>query len=322
MIRRDREHVEPAIVALRRARPRNRFMRGSVVALALLTLAGWLGGGFSPGVLASERGRANAQRFLGELRPWPLQPGATTGDDSAAATVHDGALAEAGRWAARLWREQSARALANTLAISVAAAALAGAAGALLALGAARNLACPAPFVPAGRPPGRGARLGWGVTVAAVRALLVALRSIPEYVWAFLLLALLGPSAWPLVLALALHNTGILGKLGSEVIENTGERTPAALRALGADRLQVVLGAIYPQAMPRFLLFFFYRWETCVREATVLGMLGMSSLGFLVAEARARNRYDEMAFHIAVAGLLVVAGEIVSALTRRFVRRA
>lgn len=317
MRERDRE-----IAALRRDRPCSRFVRTSVVLLALLALAGWLGSGFSPGVLTGERGRANALRFLGELRPWPLQEGVAVDQNAGTPAGPAGDLSLTWRWAARLWREQDAAALLNTLAISVAAVGLAGAAGALLALGAARNLACPCPFLPGGRSPGRGARLAWAGVVAASRALLVGLRAIPEYVWAFLLLALLGPTAWPLVLALALHNAGILGKLGAEVVENTDARAPAALRALGARRLQVVVAAIYPLAMPRFLLFFFYRWETCVREATVLGMLGMSSLGFLIAEARARNRYDEMVFHIAVAGLLVIAGEVVSALTRRFVRRA
>lgn len=304
MTARDRQ-----VQSLRRARPRNRFVRASAVVLALLTAGSWLLGGFSPAIFTSDRGRTNALRFLGELRPWPLQSG--HGDLSAVA-----------QWALRLWRDHDAAALLNTLAISVAAIGLAGAAGALISLGAARNLACPRPFLPGGRPPGRVSRGAWRAVVTLSRTALVVLRSIPEYVWAFLLLALLGPSAWPMVLALALHNTGILGKLSAEVVENVDPRAPSALRALGAGRLQVTLGALYPLTAPRFLLYFFYRWETCVREATVLGMLGMSSLGFLIIDARSRNRYDEMFFHILVAGLLVVAGEIVSGVTRRLVRRA
>lgn len=44
----------------------------------------------------------------------------------------------------------------------------------------------------------------------------------------------------------------------------------------------------------KWLLYFFYRWESCIREATVLGMLGISSLGFWVRETRARDWHDEM----------------------------
>jgi phosphonate transport system permease protein len=162
----------------------------------------------------------------------------------------------------------------------------------------------------------------WQGVVNLTRAVLIFLRAIPEYIWAFLLLTMLGPQFWPLVLALVLHNTGILGKLGAEVIENTSSQAPGALRAQGAGRLQIALAALFPLTLPRYLLYFFYRWETCVREATVLGMLGVSSLGFLIVEARARNRYDEMMFYIGLGVILVLVGDLVSALVRKWVRSA
>ena len=152
--------------------------------------------------------------------------------------------------------------------------------------------------------------------------MLIFLRSIPEYVWAFLLLAMLGPNAWPAVLALALHNAGILGKLGAEVVENLEPAPLAALRGLGATRSQIVLLGILPMVLPRFLLFFFYRWETCVREATVLGMLGIVSLGYWIVDARARNHYDEMVFLVLIGAGIVLVGDLVSALARELVRRA
>ena len=94
-----------------------------------------------------------------------------------------------------------------------------------------------------------------------------------------------------------------------------------ALRALGATRSQIVFSAFYPLAFSRFLLFFLYRWETCVREATVLGMLGISSLGFWIQDARARNHYDEMFFLILLGGTLVLIGDLLSAGAREWVRR-
>ncbi|MEM8995696.1 MAG: ABC transporter permease subunit, partial [Acidobacteriota bacterium] len=154
------------------------------------------------------------------------------------------------------------------------------------------------------------------------RSVLILSRAIPEYVWAFLFLAVLGPTAWPLILALAAHNLGILGKLKAEVIEDLEPEVAAGLRGLGAGRTQTFLTAILPASVGRFLLFFFYRWETCVREATVLGMLGIASLGFWILEARARNFYDEMFFFVLLGALLVLVGDVVSALSREAVRRA
>src|SRR5690606_26000289 len=107
--------------------------------------------------------------------------------------------------------------------------------------------------------------------LAALRAGLVFLRAVPEYVWAFLLVTIFGPGAWPAVLALGIHNAGILGRLGGEVLENVEPPPARALRAIGASRRQVLLGALAPAAFPRGLAFHFYRFETCVREATILG---------------------------------------------------
>ena len=82
-----------------------------------------------------------------------------------------------------------------------------------------------------------------------------------------------------------------------------------------------MLAAVLPVVLPRCLLFFFYRWETCVREATVLGMLGIVSLGFWIQDARARNFYDEMVFFILLGAFLVIIGDMVSTLVRAYVRR-
>lgn len=294
---------------LHRDRPRRPFVVWSLRAFALVIAASWFFGDFDLARYFDAQRTANLQRFLGEIRPWPLQDAPWNW-----ATAFD--------WAGDLWTGGGATATLATLAISVAA--MAGAAfwAGVLGLPAARNFARPKPFLDGGRAPSRASVGGWRAVLTVTRGLLVFLRSIPEYVWAFLLLALLGPTAWPLVLALMIHNTGILGKLTAEVVENVDPKAPAALRALGAGRLQIAAGGLFPIVLPRFLLYFFYRWETCVREATVLGMLGLSSLGFLIVEARARNRYDELFFFILLSAGLVLAGDLVSALVRRIVRRA
>ncbi|HRV82758.1 MAG TPA: ABC transporter permease, partial [Planctomycetota bacterium] len=67
--------------------------------------------------------------------------------------------------------------------------------------------------------------------------------------------------------------------------------------------------------------FFFYRFETCVREATVLGMLGVVSLGYHIREMRARQFYDEMLVLVVLGGLLVLAADLVSGLLRHRLRR-
>ena len=294
---------------LHRRRPRRPFVIWSVRLLGALVVVSWLVGDFSLAEWLTDRRLANLQRFLTELQPWPVRQAG--GDWSLLVG-----------WVMELLRDRGLEALGRTLAVSVAAMVLAAGAGALLSLGAARNLATPEPMLPGGRRPGRWSILFWNVVVGGTRSVLIFARAIPEYVWAFLFLALLGPTAWPMVLALALHNTGILGKLSAELVENVDRKSASALRAAGAGRFQMVWAAIFPLSLPRFLLYFFYRWETCVREATVLGMLGMASLGFLILDTRARNHYDEMFFFILAGGALVLVGDLVSLVSRRFVRKS
>lgn len=299
---------------LRRQRPRDRFARASILALGALAAASWATGGFSASYLVEPRRVQNLRRFLGELVPYPLQ-----------GRPWDWGVAF--QWMGEVMTDKGTSAVLATLAISIVAILVAGAGGLLLAMPAVRSLARPDPWLPSPRPAGRrdgsgGVRgAGWVALVQGTRVLLVFLRSIPEYVWAFLLIALVGPTAWPAVLALAIHNTGILGKLDAEVVEDLPSGTLEALRGLGAGRRQIWAVGILPSVMPRLLLFFFYRWETCVREATVLGMLGIVSLGFWIQDARARNHYDVMFFLILLGALLVLAGDLVSHFARRAVRR-
>ena len=243
-------------------------------------------------------------------------------------------LGEWTSWARDLLASRGLPGSLQTLAMSILAIGLAALGGLALAPFAARNLATDDPFAlvagpertevdpdPAVDPGRRARRRAWRVLTAATRAFLICLRAIPEYVWAFLLLAMLGPSAWPAVLALAIHNSGILGKLGAETIENLDGAPLRSLRWLGAGRAQIALLAAAPVALARFLLYFFYRFETCVREATVLGLLGVVSLGYWVQDARARHYYDEMLFFIALGAGIVLAGDLVSAVARSYLRR-
>ena len=225
-------------------------------------------------------------------------------------------------WFARLMGEKGLGAMATTLAVAVSAIVLAAMfALPVLWLGS-RNLANAEPLVAGGRRPSTLRQWRWHGQVAGVRGLFVFLRALPEYVLAFVLVVL-GPGAWPAVLALAIHNFGILGRLGSEVVENTDPAAARNARAAGATRTQVATLVLFPQTLSRMLLYFFYRWESCIRESIVLGMLGVATLGYYIQnDARARMRYDEMLLYLMLGAVLVIAGDLVSALVRRWVRNA
>ncbi|HIG87423.1 MAG TPA: ABC transporter permease subunit [Planctomycetes bacterium] len=156
---------------------------------------------------------------------------------------------------------------------------------------------------------GRTLRLGFGLT-----------RSLPEYLLAFLLVALLPHTAWPAVLALALHNGGILGRLFTETLENVPAGPANSLRSSGAGAASTTLLARWPEAFTRAISLTFYRFETCVRDATVLGMVGIGSIGYLVVEARARQDVPEQFLLILCGAAIVLASDLLSRMVRRRLR--
>jgi phosphonate transport system permease protein len=117
---------------------------------------------------------------------------------------------------------------------------------------------------------------------AGMRLLLNALRSVPELVWAAMLLISAGLGPFAGTLALAIHTSGVLGRLFAEALENAPPGPGAALRAQGAGTVRVFLYATLPQVLPQLMSYTLYRWENNIRAAAVLGVVGAGGLGQLL----------------------------------------
>lgn len=115
------------------------------------------------------------------------------------------------------------------------------------------------------------------------RLALNALRSIPELVWATLLLIAAGLGPFAGTLALGLHTAGVLGRLFAEAIENAAPGPGQALRLRGLGESRVFIYATLPQVLPQLLSYTLYRWENNIRAAAVLGVVGAGGLGQMLA---------------------------------------
>lgn len=118
---------------------------------------------------------------------------------------------------------------------------------------------------------------------AVASLILNALRSIPELVWAALLLISVGLGPFAGTLALALHTTGVLGRLFAESIENAPPHTAETLRICGASELNIFIYATLPTVIPQLISYTLYRWENNIRAAAVLGVVGGGGLGQMLA---------------------------------------
>jgi len=306
------ERLDP-IDALRLAQPTVTFLRVSLLAILLLVVASWTFGGFEAENLFTAQRLENLKKFRDRVSP----------QNRAGEPMDFLPWASGLFWNSERDDETSGNdALWKTLAIAVAAVAAAALLGLIAMFPAARTFATAQPLLPDPRPPAWLARNAWRALRLGVRAALVFVRSVPEYVWAFLCVAILGPTGWVGVLALAIHNSGVLGRLGAEVVENMAVAPAAALRGLGASRTIIAVSAGVPTVLSRYVLYVFYRWETCVREATILGTLVPGTLGWMVTVYRTRRWHDRVLYFILLGAVLILLGDLVSALARRFVRRA
>jgi len=131
-------------------------------------------------------------------------------------------------------------------------------------------------------------------------SILIIVRSTPEYILAFILLTLWGPSMLPAVIALSLHNGAIIahliGRYSNEI----------SIRSDKPSGLNLYAYEVVPRLYGQFLAFLFYRWEIIMRETAILGILGIATLGFYIDSAIADIRLDKAMILIAITALLNV----------------
>jgi phosphonate transport system permease protein len=159
----------------------------------------------------------------------------------------------------------------------------------------------------------------WGR--APTRLALNVLRSIPELVWAALLLISAGLGPFAGTLALALHTTGVLGRLFAEAIENAPPGPGDALRVQGVENGRVFLFATLPQVLPQLLSYTLYRWENNIRAAAVLGVVGAGGLGQLLAFHMGLFHMNKTATILGAMLLLVALVDAASYGARRLLSR-
>ena len=166
---------------------------------------------------------------------------------------------------------------------------------------------------------GPGRALGWAVHLLC-RGVHTVTRSVPEVVWALLVVFTLRPGVLAGAVALALHEVGVLGRLGADIADSLDRGPLRALRAAGAGRPALLLYGVLPQALPQLVTFLLYRWEVVLRASIVVGFITGAGLGFALRLDLAFRRWTDVALVLLTYVLLVWAVDLVSSLLRRLAR--
>lgn len=168
--------------------------------------------------------------------------------------------------------------IAQTLAMAFLGTLLASSAALFIGFLAARNTM---PFTPARQ---------------LVRRLLDICRGVDQLVWGLVFVRAVGLGPLAGVLAIFVSDTGTLSKLYSEAIENIDRKQVEGVRATGAGPIKTVRYGYLPQVLPVFISQSLYFFESSVRSATILGLVGAGGVGMIIIERFRANMFDQVTF--------------------------
>lgn len=150
-----------------------------------------------------------------------------------------------------------------------------------------------------------------------VRRLMDAARAINEMVFAMLFIVAVGLGPFAGVLALWVHTTGILAKLFSEAVEAIDPQPVEGIRATGANALEEILYGVLPQVLPLWISYSLYRFESNVRSASVVGMVGAGGIGVILWEIIRGFQYAQTCAVMIIIVVTVSLIDLVSARIRQ-----
>jgi phosphonate transport system permease protein len=150
-----------------------------------------------------------------------------------------------------------------------------------------------------------------------VRRLMDACRAINELVFAMIFVVAVGLGPFAGVMALFIHTTGVLAKLFSEAVEAIETNPVEGVRATGANSVHEIIYGVVPQVMPLWISYSLYRFESNLRSATVLGIVGAGGIGVLLWESIRGFSYPEAAAIIIIIVISVTLVDMSSQVIRK-----
>ncbi len=155
----------------------------------------------------------------------------------------------------------------------------------------------------------------WSLKVA--RVVMSVMRSIPDVLYALVMVAAFSIGPLPGILALVMFNIGVVAKLTSESIDAVDPGPLEAADAAGATKIQRIRTTIFPQVLPNYLAYALYTFELNLRASLVLGIVGAGGIGQVLRLAYTNYRYDVISLLVVEIFVIVFIVEQVSITLRR-----
>jgi phosphonate transport system permease protein len=146
----------------------------------------------------------------------------------------------------------------------------------------------------------------------AARAVISLSRTFHEVIIAIFFVKIFGFGPLAGVLTLIVASTSFVAKMLAEDVENMQGGQLEAVRATGATFPKLLVYAVTPQVLPRYIGNSIYRLDANVRHSTVVGIVGAGGIGHTLAASFSRYDYDFSLAILLTIIALVFAGEFFS----------
>ncbi|WOC15697.1 hypothetical protein MP213Fo_11540 [Pseudochrobactrum sp. MP213Fo] len=139
------------------------------------------------------------------------------------------------------------------------------------------------------------------------------LRSVDMFIWALFFTRAFGPGPLAGISAIFFTDTGTLGKLYAETLENIDDKQREGVKSVGASPMNVQRYGVIPQVMPVFLSQMLYFWESNTRSATIIGAVGAGGIGLKLWEAmRTNSNWANVAYMVVLILIVVFVFDAIS----------
>jgi phosphonate transport system permease protein len=147
------------------------------------------------------------------------------------------------------------------------------------------------------------------------------LRSIDMLIWALFFTRGFGPGPIPGIAAILFTDTGALGKVYAEALENVDDKQREGVKSVGASAASVNRFGVVPQVLPVFISQSLYFWESNTRSATIIGAVGAGGIGLKLLEAMGTNSdWDKVAYMVLlILGVVFVFDNVSNAIRARLI---
>lgn len=147
------------------------------------------------------------------------------------------------------------------------------------------------------------------------------LRSIDMLIWALFFTRGFGPGPIPGIAAILFTDTGALGKVYAEALENVDDKQREGVKSVGASPVSVNRFGVVPQVLPVFISQSLYFWESNTRSATIIGAVGAGGIGLKLLEAMGTNSdWDKVAYMVLlILGVVFLFDNVSNAIRSRLI---